>query len=63
MAAILQTLFQMLFLAAVHANASFKALLETLHLFSDTPLYGHMVATYINFNEFLEYVVWKFKFQ
>ena len=34
-APMLQTLFWMLFLAAVHANATFKALLETSHLFSD----------------------------
>ena len=32
--------FWMLFLAAVHANTSFKALFDTLHLFSDMPLCG-----------------------
>ena len=43
-ACIWQTLLQMLFLDAVHANTSFEALLEALHLFSNTPLYGHVVA-------------------
>ena len=40
-------LFRTLFLASVHANASFEAFLGTSHLFSNTPLYGHMVAILI----------------
>ena len=52
-ACMLQTLLQMLFLAAACANTSFKALLVALHLFSNMPLYGHVVRSYINFNELL----------
>ena len=33
----------MLFLFAVHINTSFEAVFEALHLFSDMPLYGHVV--------------------
>ena len=34
-------------IAAVHANTSFKALLDASHLFSNTPLDGHMVCHYM----------------
>ena len=48
----LQTLLQMLFLAAVHVNASSEALLEALHLFSGMPLCGHMVTILILVNRY-----------
>ena len=35
----------------MHANTSSEALLAALHLISATPLYGYVVATYINFIE------------
>ena len=46
---------RMLSLAAVHINAS----LEASYLFSDTQLHdGHVVDSYINFNELL----WNYEF-
>ena len=48
-ACMLETMLPMLFLAALHASTSFKAFLDALHLFSNTPLYGHVVHSYINF--------------
>ena len=34
-------------IAAIHANTSLEVLLGTSHLFSNTPLYGHVVAILI----------------
>ena len=50
----LQTLFQMLFLATMHANASFETLLKALCLFSDASLCSYN----INFNKSL----WNYEF-
>ena len=45
-ACMLQSFLRMLFLATVHTNTLFEALFEVhIYLFSDMPLYGHMVAT------------------
>ena len=45
-ACMLQSFLCMLFLATVHTNTLFEALFEVhIYLFSDMPLYGHMVAT------------------
>ena len=48
----LQTFVSDVFLAAMHVNASFEALLKALHLASDTPLYGHMVANCIELQSY-----------
>ena len=45
-ACMLQTLLQMLLLA-VHANISLETLFEASHLFSNAPLYGHVLAILI----------------
>ena len=42
----LQTLLQMLLLAATHANTSFKALLDGLHLFSDALMDSRVSAAW-----------------
>ena len=46
-ACMLHTLLWMLFLPAMYANISFKAFFEALDLFSNMPLYGHVVAILI----------------
>ena len=63
-APVLQTLFWMLYLVAVHANASFKALLKALHLFSDMPLYSHIWSrgSYINYYEIMNIFYTKINF-
>ena len=38
----------MLLLAAMHVNTSLKALLDVVHLFSDTLLYG-LIGSYLIF--------------
>ena len=43
----------LLLLAAMHANAIFKALFDASHLLRDTSLYGYVYGSYINFNQLL----------
>ena len=44
----------------MHANTLFEALFETSHLFSDRPLYGHMVASELLWN--YEFIIAKIYF-
>ena len=46
----LQTLFRTLLLNAMHVNTSFKALFDASHLFSNMPIYGHVVVVLILMN-------------